>query len=114
VGRAEEVAAGRDLADRIQAQRRLVDLDGAQELGHHLEHLDVEDEFFEGRAEPAFQPTGPVQDDVGVAHDRAPERHLGLVGRLGVDQVGRVGVRRTVRQAVAPRQLPAGQGRFAP
>ena len=49
-------------------------------------------------------------DQVGVAHDRAPDRHLRLVGRLGVGAVGGVGVGGAVGQAVAPRQLAAGQG----
>ena len=47
-------------------------------------------------------------DQVGAAHDRAPQRHRALVGGLRVDGVRRRGVRRPERQPVVPRQLAAG------
>ena len=81
--------------------------DRPQELDHELQHLDVEDELFEGRGEAALLPAGGVVDEVAVPHDRPPQRHLGLVRALGVGGVGGARVRGAVRQPVAARELAA-------
>ena len=106
-GFAEEVAAGRHALDGLEAELVLVDHDRPQELDHELQHLDVEDELFEGRGEAALLPAGGVVNEVAVPQDRAPQRHLGLVRALGVGGVGCARVRGAIRQPVAARELSA-------
>ena len=108
VGRAEEVAARPDLGDRVDAQRRLVDHDRLEHLGDHLQDLRVDDELLERGGEAALEPAGALVEQVHPAHHRAPHGHLGLVGRLGVDDARRGRVRRPPRQPVAPGELAAG------
>ena len=113
MGGAEEVAAGTDLADGVERQGVVVDLDRLHGLGHHLQHLGVQHHLLEGGAEPALQPAGAVIDHVGAAHHGAPDRHLALVRGLRVGGVAGVRVGGAVRQPVAPRQLPGDQLRLA-
>src|SRR3546814_2154594 len=70
------------LGDGVEPQRVLVHHDRLQELAHHLQHLGVEDELLEGGDEPALHPAGAVHDHVGMAHHRAPQRHLRFIGGL--------------------------------
>ena len=41
-------------------------------LHHVLDHLDVDDEFFEGGGEPALLPAGGVVDEIAVAEHGPP------------------------------------------
>ena len=62
----------------------------------------------EATSPPSIQPA-PCMHHVGVAHDRAPDRHLRLVGGLGIHRVGGAGVGGAVGQLVAPGELAAGE-----
>jgi hypothetical protein len=42
------VAAGADIADGVETERIFADVKRGQKLGHHLQHVDIEDEFLEG------------------------------------------------------------------
>jgi hypothetical protein len=54
-------------AARDEVGERLLDdgFDRLDRLGHHLQHLDVEDHLFERRRETAFHQTGTVIDQIG-------------------------------------------------
>ena len=110
VGSAEEVAAGADLAHRIEAERVLVDDDRVEERGHHLQQLGVDDHLLEAGVEATLHPAGAVHQEVDAAHDRAPQREHRFVGSLGVDGVGGADVRRSVGESVAPGELAADHG----
>ena len=103
---------GPDLGDRVEAEGRLVDLEGHEDLGHHLEDLGVDDQLLERRGQAALEPAGALVEQVHPAHDRAPHRHLGLVGRLGIDDARGRRVRRPPRQAIAARQLARRERRL--
>ena len=112
VGGSEEVPAMPDIGDRVQPQRRLAEFDGLEQLGEHLQDLDVDDEFLGRDCQAALKPARPVQNHVGAAHDRAPEGHLGLVGRLRVRRVRRRRRRGAHRQVVAAGQLARAERRL--
>src|SRR5687768_9270082 len=99
--RAEEMAAGADIADRLERQRLVGYIERLEELGNHLQEVDVEDEFFERRGQAALRPAGRMHDEIAAAFDNAPKREDRLVSRLRVDRVGGVGVGRAVGEAVA-------------
>ena len=109
VGRPEEVAAGPDVGDRLEAEAGLVDRDRLEDLRHHLQDLGVDDQLLERRGQAALEPAGALVEQVDAAHDRAPHGHLRFVGRLGVDDVRRGRVRRAPGQAVAAGELAAGE-----
>ena len=60
---------------------------------------------------PSIQPA-PCIRKFDAAHDRAPEREHALVGRLGVERIGGVGVRRAIGQTKAAGELPADDRGF--
>ena len=86
---AEEMPARPDLPHRVESERVLVDDDRIEERLDHPEQLGIEDHLLEPRVEPALHPAGAMHQQVDAAHDRAPQREDRLVGRLGVDRVGR-------------------------
>ena len=112
MGGAEEMPAGTDLADGLEAERVVVDGQGGEKLHHHLHQVAVEDEFLEGGDQAAFQPAGPMHDEIAAAHGDAPQREHDFIGRLGIDGVGGAGVGGAVGQAVAARQLAADDARL--
>src|SRR6185312_7642259 len=76
---AEEVAASLDAANRFETELGLIDLYRLEELHHELQHLDVEDQLLERGGESPFLPAGRVIDEVRVAENGPPQRHLGLI-----------------------------------
>ena len=58
--------------DRLDADRSVVDDDRLQILGHHLQHLGVDNQLLVARSEPALKPARCVVHQVCAAHHRAP------------------------------------------
>ena len=56
---------------------------------------------------PALQPARSLVQEIDPAHHRAPDRHLRLVGCLGIDDVAGGRIARPPRQAVATSHLAA-------
>ena len=104
--------ARRHSLDGVEPELGLVDDDGLQELDHHLQHLDVEHQLLERGRESSFLPAGRVVDEVAVPEYRAPQGHLRLVGALRVGDVRGAGIGGPVRQAIAARELAAGDVRL--
>ena len=75
-GRREVVAAGPDLGHRVQSDLGVVDPERDEDLGHHLEHLGVEDQLLERGRQAALEPARALVEQADAAHDRAPDRHL--------------------------------------
>ncbi len=106
----EEDRARALLADRLERERLGVDVEpGAQAL-EHAQHLEVERELLVRARQAALEPARRVQHEIAAREVRAPERH-GRLGRgLRVERVGRgEPAAAPERQAVAPRELAAGE-----
>ena len=71
------------------------------------EQVGVERHLLERGLQAAFHPAGAVHQQIDAAHDRAPQREHALIGRLGVERVGGVGVGRAIGQAEPARELAA-------
>ena len=100
VRRAEEVAAGADILDRLKTERILGQIERRQELGDHLQQVDVEDHLLIRAGQPALHPARAVQHEIAAAHDRSPEREDTFIGSLRVHRVGGAGVGGAVGQAI--------------
>ena len=106
------MSARPDLADGVEAELVGGEGERLEQLGEHLQHLDVDDELLLRRREAALQPAGAVEEDVAAAQHRAPERHLRFVGGLRVGNVGGVDVRAAPGQAEEAGELAADQRRL--
>ena len=84
---AKEMTTRRHRGDGIKTQLILREIYRLQDLHHILQYLDIEDQLFKARRQPAFQPASRMVDQVAAAHDRTPCRHSGFIGRLEVDCV---------------------------
>ncbi len=104
--------AGADFAHRLKRQLRFVHAQRPQELGDHRQKIGVERHLLERGLQAPLHPARAMHEKVDAAHDRAPEREHALVGRLGVERIGRIGVRGAIWQAKAARQLSADDRRF--
>ena len=102
---AEVVATGLHLGDGVKSKGVVIDADPLKVDSHHLQHLRIDDEFLETADETALEPAGAVEQEVGVAHDGAPQGHHALVGGLGVWGVRGIGVTRPVGYLITPCQL---------
>src|SRR5579859_5433201 len=66
MGAPEEMASGPDLGDGVQRKVRETRADGLKYLGEHLQHFDVQDEFFVRGGKPAFEPPRRVQHEIAA------------------------------------------------
>src|SRR5262245_21725179 len=72
MGGAKEVAAGADLANGIEAECLIVDLERVEERLDHLDQIAIQHEFLERSDEAAFHPAGTMQNEIAATHHRAP------------------------------------------
>ena len=97
------MTTGSHLGYRLQGQGLLANVQAGQEMVHHGQPLHIQDELLQRANQPGLQPAGAVENDVGVSQHGRPERHLGLVGGLGV---GRLGVVQAAATPVPGYQRP--------
>ncbi|MND62215.1 hypothetical protein D3C80_534910 [compost metagenome] len=84
VGAAEIVAAGSNLADRIERLTFGRQIDAFRHLLHHAELVLIDHEFFIGRDKTTFQPAGGMENEIGTGEQRHVERVGRFVRGLGV------------------------------
>ena len=75
----EIVPSGGDFPHRLQGEALVIHGQWLEELGHHLHHLDVDDQFLKRGDQSALQPAAAMHDQVGMPHHRPPQRHLAFV-----------------------------------
>lgn len=107
VSGAEEVAAGADITHGFNAERVVRQVERGQELGHHLQQVEIEDHLFIGAAQATLQPAGGMQHEIAAALDRAPQGEDGFIGRLRIDRVGGADIGGAVGDLVAAGKLAA-------
>ncbi|MNE85079.1 hypothetical protein D3C80_1820360 [compost metagenome] len=78
MGAAEIMAAGADFADGVERLRILREVDAFGHLLHHAKLVLVDHELLVGRDEPAFEPAGRMQHEVGAGK----QRHVQRIGRF--------------------------------
>ena len=87
------MAARPDLAHCVERELAVIDHERSQELRHHGEKIGVEHHLLEGGLQASLHPARAMHEEIGAAHDRAPEREDALIGGLGVERVGGAGIR---------------------
>src|SRR5690606_2940375 len=91
---------------RFYRQRILGQVEWGKEFLHHLQKIDIEDEFLVGGSQPAFQPACSMQEEITSALDGSPQGKDALIGSLRINGVCGAGVRGSIGDAVAPGELP--------
>ncbi len=86
--------------------------DRLKHLGEHLQHFDVEDEFFIRCRQPAFEPACRVQHEIAAAQQGAPQAHLRFIGRLRIGDVRGRRVRGPPGQTEKSRHLARAESRL--
>ena len=62
--------------DNVEAEFGIRDIEGLHQARHQMQHLDIEHDLLKRGGEAAFHPPGTMQDEIGMPHHGAPERHL--------------------------------------
>src|SRR5579862_3780218 len=105
----EEVTARADFRHRLDTDLVPRGGDRLEELGEHLQHLDIENELLERCVEATLEPAGGMQHEMTAAEESAPQAHLRLVSRLRIGSVARRGARAAPGHADAPRELSGAE-----
>ena len=109
-GAAKKMRARALLADRLERELLGVDVEPARRRSNMRSTSRSSANFSYERRQAALEPAGRVQHEVAAREVGAPERHRRLRRRLGVERVGgRQAAAAAERQAVAARELAAGE-----
>src|SRR5690606_30755629 len=87
MGRPKEMATGAYFPYRFYRQRILGQVEWGKEFLHHLQKIDIEDEFLVGGSQPAFQPACAMQEEITSALDGSPQGKDALIGSLRINGV---------------------------